>query len=157
VVTPRRVGEGDVLVRDGRIARVGKLRARGKAVSAHGLIILPGAVDAHVHFALPVSGTRSADDFATGTQAAAAGGVTTVVDFTLGSSNIPLPEQIERRLAQAKDAAVDFALKAEMVGWTPDRIGEFREAAALGVRSFKFYLAYGESGRRTPRPGCRLR
>ncbi|MBC7220717.1 amidohydrolase family protein [Candidatus Bipolaricaulota bacterium] len=149
VVTPRRVGAANVLIRDGRIVRVGKIGHRGETVSAQGLLVLPGAIDAHVHFDLPVAGSRSADDFATGTLAAAAGGVTTVVDFTIGSAEVRLPEQIERRLSQARDAAVDFALRAEMVGWTPDRVGELAGAAELGVRSFKFYLAYASSGRRT--------
>lgn len=150
VVTPRGVRPADVLVRDGRIARVGKIRAVGKSVSAQGLYVLPGVVDAHVHLALPVAGTRSADDFATGTLAAAAGGVTTVIDFTVGAPDLSLATAIEQRLSQAKAAAVDFALRAEMVGWTPDRAGELGDAAALGVRAFKFYLAYGASGRRTP-------
>ncbi len=150
VVTPRRVGAASVLVRDGRIVRVGKIGRRGETVSARGLLVLPGAIDAHVHFDLPVAGTRSADDFTSGTLAAAAGGVTTVVDFTIGSAEVPLSEQIERRLSQARNAAVDFALRAEMVGWTQDRVDELAGAAKLGVRSFKFYLAYASSGRRTP-------
>lgn len=149
VVTPRRVGEGDVLVRDGRIVRIGKLRARGETTSARGLLVLPGAIDPHVHLDLPVAGTRSADDWRTGTLAAAAGGVTTVIDFTLGSPEVPLPEQIEQRIAQAREAAVDYALRGEIVGWSPGRNGELLQAAELGVRSFKFYLAYASSGRRT--------
>ena len=150
VVTPRGVREAAVLVRGGRIAGVGRVPARCETVSAQGLLVLPGAIDAHVHLALPVAGTRSADDFASGTRAAAAGGVTTVLDFTVGEPGVPLPDQIERRLAQAREAVVDFALRAEMVGWTPDRGDELAAAAELGVRSFKFFLSYAASGRRTP-------
>lgn len=149
VVTPRRVAETDVLIRDGRVARVGRIAARVPRTSACGLVVLPGVVDAHVHLDLPVAGTRSADDWWSGTVAAAAGGTTTVVDFTLGRPDVSLPEQIEQRIAEAKPAAVDYALRGEMVGWTPDRVGELTAAAELGVRSFKFYLAYGSSGRRT--------
>ncbi|MCX7750171.1 MAG: amidohydrolase family protein [Candidatus Bipolaricaulota bacterium] len=96
-----------------------------------------------------MAGTRSADDWRSGTLAAAAGGVTTVIDFTLGSPEVPLPQQIERRIAQAREAAVDYALRGEIVGWSADRMGELAQAAELGVRSFKFYLAYAASGRRT--------
>ncbi len=149
VVTPRGTGTASVVVRDGRIARVGKARAAGEVVSARGLLVLPGAIDPHVHLDLPVAGTRSADDWRSGTLAAAAGGVTTVVDFTVGSPEVPLPEQIERRLRQAREAAVDFALRGEIVGWTPERAWELSAAAELGVRSFKFFLAYAASGRRT--------
>ncbi len=150
VVTQRRAEEASVLVRDGKVVRIGKAHGTSQVVSARGLLVLPGAIDAHVHFALPVSGTRSADGWRTGTLAAAAGGVTTVVDFTVGSPDVSLPDQIERRLSQAREAAVDFALKAEMVGWSPARGRELGEAAELGVRSFKFFTAYAASGRRTP-------
>ena len=150
LVTPQGVRETDVLIREGRIARLGRAHRPRAAFSAQGLILLPGAIDAHVHLALPVAGTRSADDFATGTLAAAAGGVTTLIDFTLGAPDKSLPQAIEERIAQAAPAAVDFSLHAEMIGWTPDRAGELAQAAELGVRSFKFYLAYADSGRRTP-------
>ncbi|HAF69882.1 TPA: dihydropyrimidinase [Candidatus Acetothermia bacterium] len=150
VVTPQGVREADVLIRDGKIARVGRVERPAEAFPARGLLLLPGAIDAHVHLALPVAGTRSADDFESGTLAAAAGGVTTIVDFTVGAAEKPLPVAIEGRLEEARKAAVDFSLHAEMIGWTPARKDELFQAALLGVRSFKFYMAYGESGRRTP-------
>ena len=149
VVAPQGVRVADVLVCDGKIAHVGRVRKQGKVISARGLVLLPGAIDAHVHLALPVADTRSADDFESGTLAAAAGGVTTLIDFTLGAPEKSLPQAIEERIAQATPAAVDYSLHAEMIGWTPDRLGELAQAAELGVRSFKFYLAYGDSGRRT--------
>ncbi len=149
VVTSRKVGKADVLLRDGRVVRVGSGIRGGQAFSARGLVVLPGVVDAHVHLELPVGGTRSADDFLTGTRAAAAGGVTTVVDFTVGAQNLSLPEAFTRRLDQAQTAVVDFSFHAEMVGWTPDRAQEIAEVARLGLGSFKFYTAYASSGRRT--------
>lgn len=150
VVTPRAVGAASVRVRDGRIVGVGKVRGKARETfDAAGLWILPGAVDAHVHFALPVGGTRSADDFRSGSRAAAAGGVTTFIDFTLGRAEVPLPEAVERRLAEAKESLVDYSFHVEMVGWTRERLGEIRAVREMGIRSFKFYLAYSESGRRT--------
>ncbi len=150
VVTPGGGRRADLLIRDGRIVKVGRVPSGPAQESAHGLVVLPGAVDAHVHFSLPVAGTRSADDFRSGTLAAASGGVTTVIDFTLGAAEVSLPDAIERRLTQASDAVVDYALRAEMIGWSSERRQEMHEAQQLGVRSFKFYLSYAESGRRTP-------
>ncbi len=149
VVTPKGPRRADLLVRDGRIVRVGRVPPGGRSWSAHGRIVFPGVIDAHVHLSLPVAGTRSADDFLSGTRAAAAGGVTTVVDFTLGAPETTLPEAIERRIAEAAPAVVDYALRGEMVGWTADRTDEIAAAVELGVRAFKFYLSYAESGRRT--------
>ena len=82
VVTPQGVRETDVLIQEGKIAHVGRIQKQGEVISARGLLLLPGAIDAHVHLALPVAGTRSADDFESGTLAAAAGGVTTPVSYT---------------------------------------------------------------------------
>ncbi|MFN3347220.1 MAG: amidohydrolase family protein, partial [Candidatus Bipolaricaulaceae bacterium] len=147
VVTPRGIGPACVRIRDGRIVAVRKSVGRAaRRESAAGLFILPGVVDAHVHFALPVAGTRSADDFLSGSRAAAAGGVTTFVDFTLGRPDVPLPAAVEARLAEARPSVVDYSLHVEMVGWTADRAEEIRACAELGLRSFKFYLAYSESG-----------
>lgn len=148
LVTPRRVGRGTVYIEDGKIARLAKAPAT-EVFEARGLLVLPGAIDAHVHFALPVAGTRSADDFHSGSLAAACGGVTTFIDFTLGHPEVSLPEALEKRLSEAKVSTVDYSLHVEMIGWTPDRVREISEVKDLGVRSFKFYLAYSESGRRT--------
>lgn len=148
VVTPQRVGPASIYIEDGHIASLRKFPA-AEVFEAKGLLVLPGAIDAHVHFALPVAGTRSADDFHTGSLAAAAGGVTTFLDFTLGHPEVPLPLALERRLSQARISAVDYSLHVEMIGWTADRVREIAEVEELGVRSFKFYLAYSESGRRT--------
>lgn len=150
VVTSHRVGPATLYVEGERIARVGKASAKSaETFNANGLLIFPGVVDAHVHFALPVAGTRSADDFHTGSLAAAAGGVTTFIDFTLGHPEVSLPEAVERRLSEARVSVVDYSFHAEMVGWRPERLWEIPAVRELGVRSFKFYLAYSDSGRRT--------
>src|ERR1035438_2000557 len=54
-----------------------------KVVDATGLLLLPGGIDAHTHLDMPFGGTESADDFLTGTRAAAIGGTTTIVDFAI--------------------------------------------------------------------------
>src|SRR5438552_4194788 len=77
--------KADVVIRGEKIAAVGKGLARtarnGIAVlDATGKYVLPGALDVHVHLELPFCGTVSADDWDTGTKAAARGGVTTVID-----------------------------------------------------------------------------
>ena len=57
--------------------------AADKVVDATGLLVLPGGIDAHTHLDMPFGGTNSADDFETGTRAAAIGGTTTIVDFAI--------------------------------------------------------------------------
>ncbi len=150
VVLRRGVSPAAVHVRDGRILRVTK--GAGRATpreNVTGLLVLPGVVDVHVHFSLPVAGTRSADDFLSGSCAALAGGVTTFVDFTVGRADVSLPAAVEARLEEAKPSVADYSFHVEMVGWSADRVEEIRACAELGLRSFKFYLAYSQSGRRT--------
>jgi dihydropyrimidinase len=152
VVTARKTLQADVLVRGERIARVGKIPAAGadEVVDARGLLVFPGFIDAHVHFSLPVAGTRSADDFHTGPKAAAHGGITCFLDFTVGHPETSLPEALERRLEEAGPSCIDYSFRAEMIGWNPERADELFQVAEMGVRAFKFYTAYSDSGRRTP-------
>lgn len=150
MVTPWSVFSADIGIDDGTIRAIGPGLVGRRRIEAAGRLVLPGAIDGHTHMALPVAGTRSSDDFASGTVAAACGGVTTIVDFTVGASGTPIPDDIERRLEQAGDAVIDVALHGEVVGWEPGAEEEFAEAVRRGVTSFKFYTAYEDSGRRTP-------
>ena len=147
VVTPGGAVRADVGIAEGKIIAIGTDVRGVREIDAAGRIVLPGAIDAHVHMELPVRGDRSSDDFRTGTIAAAHGGVTTIVDFSVGSSETRLPEEIEARLETAGKSVIDFTLHGEVVGWTPGSEREFAEAVELGVRTFKFYTAYSRSGR----------
>ena len=147
VVTPGGAVRADVGIAEGKIIAIGTDVRGVREIDAAGCIVLPGAIDAHVHMELPVRGDRSSDDFRTGTVAAAHGGVTTIVDFSVGSSETRLPEEIEARLETAGKSVIDFTLHGEVVGWTPGGEREFAEAVELGVRTFKFYTAYSRSGR----------
>jgi len=149
VVTSMTTEVADVGIDDETIAAVGRDLRGSQEIDASGKLVLPGVIDAHTHMALPVGRTRSSDDFRSGSIAAACGGVTTIVDFTVGGPETSIPEEIERRRADAAESVVDYALHAEVIGWRPGREWEFREAIGLGVTSFKFFTAYADSGRRT--------
>jgi dihydropyrimidinase len=150
LVTSDDVFDADLAIRNGKIAALGQIsEAAGEVVDVSGKIVLPGAIDPHVHMALPVGGTTSCDDFFSGTRAAASGGVTTIIDFTTGSRESAMPDDVKNRLKAARDSVIDYALHAEVVGWTPARADELRACAERGIRSFKFFTAYASSGRRS--------
>jgi len=149
LVTPQGTVCADLGIVDEKIAAVGLDLKGTREIDASGKFVFPGVVDAHTHMALPVAGTRSSDDFFTGTRAGACGGVTTIVDFTVGSAETTIPEDIESRQQVAKDAVIDYSFHGEVVGWKPGQESEFRDAVNLGVKTFKFYTAYGSSGRRS--------
>jgi dihydropyrimidinase len=151
VVTSRHCFRADVAICGESIAAVGEGLEGRRVLDAEDRLVLPGCIDAHVHLDLPVGKFRSSDDFASGTRAALCGGVTTLVDFTVGSAETTLAEDIRVRLEAARASVTDYALHGEIVGWQRSRAGEIREALEMGVRSFKFFTAYGASGRRTDR------
>jgi len=104
---------------------------------------MPGGIDPHTHMQLPTMGTVTADDFLTGTAAAAAGGTTAILDFVGPERGEPPLAALARWQGWAARAAVDFGLHMTVSWWGP----EFRrEMEALvrqhGVASFKFFLAY---------------
>ena len=140
---------GEVLVEDELIAAVGeRLEAPGaEVIDASGALVIPGAIDAHTHFDLPVGAVRSADDFESGTVAAACGGTTCVIDFA-GAGREPPDEALEAWHAKAEGrSAIDFAfhLTVTEVPQEPDHAEAlFALFVERGVASVKFYLAYPE-------------
>ena len=141
VYTPEGLQEVDVHVRDGRIE---KLQAWGRptgveVVDATGLWVLPGAIDAHVHGRDP--GFPEKEDFGTLTAAAAAGGVTTVLDMPNTVPGVADAEIFEaKRNGIRRRAMVDHGLWALLrSSSTEDQVRELAEAGAIG---FKAYLGY---------------
>lgn len=139
----------ELVLEDGRIAAVldpgGEARA-DEAVDLGGALVLPGAIDCHVHFDDP--GFTEREDFAFGTRAAAAGGVTCIADMPCTSlPPVTDVEALETKLAVVRPKAlVDFMLwggvSANVIdtpGWT-DRLVEL---VGAGVAAVKVYLLSG--------------
>ena len=117
VVTASDTFRADVGVRGGRIAAIAETVEGGeREIDASGLHLLPGGIDSHVHIAQPCGpGIRMADDFASATAAAAAGGNTTVMPFALQTRGTSLRACVEeyRRLAEG-ECYIDTAFKVFM-------------------------------------------
>lgn len=149
VITPEASFHADVGISGETIAFVAQPGAvdvqAGRIVDAAGLLVLPGAIDPHVHFALPLSDTLRSQSFAAGSRAAAHGGTTTVVDFVWQDADQGLGDAIDRKFAQlASDRAnIDFALHAMMTGSIPNRvIDELEDAVSAGITSFKVFTTF---------------
>src|SRR5579864_7592972 len=84
-VTASDLYRGDVLVDGETIATIGSSLsvAADRVIDATGKYVLPGGIDVHTHLDMPFGGAMSADDFETGTRAAAFGGTTSIVDFAI--------------------------------------------------------------------------
>lgn len=109
---------------------------------AAGKLVVPGGVDPHTHFQLPVGPVRSADDFASGTRAAAMGGTTTVIDFVTPERGEDPLAALERWRALAAPSSVDWSLHLSFPQAVPESV--IAAGVAAGVTSFKVYLAYPE-------------
>lgn len=149
VITPEGALEGgSVRVEGERIADVGMLRAEPgeEVVDCSGCFILPGGVESHCHLDLEAGDELTADDFATGTRAALAGGTTTVLDFATQFHGQTLQEGLDRWMAKATGRAVaDFGFHMAMTEWKEDFAAQMAEMPARGVTSFKLYMAYRHS------------
>ncbi|HZR98632.1 MAG TPA: dihydroorotase family protein [Chloroflexota bacterium] len=134
-------------VRDGRFAavEVGAPAPGSRAVEtldASGLVALPGLVDCHTHLREP--GLEHKEDFATGTAAAAAGGVTTVLVMPFSRPPVAVAADLERRRAiAAEKAVVDFGLQA-VAG--PDNLAALAGLRRAGATSYELLLADAPAG-----------
>jgi len=106
-------------------------------------ILLPGGVDPHTHFDLPAGEFRTADDFATGTAAALAGGTTTIVDYATQFRGQSLRQGVEEwhRLSIGK-CHCDYAFHLAVTDWNDGIEAEVPQIVAEGIPSFKMYMAY---------------
>lgn len=137
---------------DGRVVAIGDARSvhppqSREALDAKGMLILPGLVDTHVHFREP--GIEYKEGFATGSRAAATGGVTTVFDMPNTEPPTDSPERLREKAARAaKSSWVDFALYGLLGPGRPQGISEMVDAGSIGLKTF---LGQSETG-----PGCPL-
>ena len=150
IVTASQTFEADILIEDGTIAALGafaELQA-DRVVDATGKLVLPGGVDPHTHLDAPLKGTITADDFYSGTVAAAIGGTTTIIDFPVQEKG-----QDPRHSHQDWDgraegkAVVDWGLHQVITDLPDAFFPAFDELIREGSPSFKMFMAY---------PGARM-
>ena len=145
IVTASESYKADVAVKDGKITMISDgIESEGDMiVDAAGKLVLPGAIDAHVHLELPVSGTVSADSYEAGTRAAACGGTTMVFDFATQEKGMGLVEAVRGRLKHVEpQACIDYSFHVAITDLTPEVLDEFKDSIEFGVPSFKLYMVY---------------
>jgi len=141
VVTPEGTRAASVHIADGRIVRVGTWEDTPPDVSivdAGESIVMPGVVDTHVHINEP--GRTEWEGFETGTRAAAAGGVTTILDMPLNS--IPATTTTDALETKRKAAFGKSVVNVEFIGGVvPGNAGDLEALCQAGVRAFKCFLS----------------
>ena len=145
VVTAEATFAADVLVEGSTIreVRAGIAADGHTVVDATDLLVLPGGVDAHTHLDMPFGGTTSADDFETGTRAAAIGGTTTIVDFAIQARGTKMRSALDTWWKKAEGkACIDYGLHMIVTDLGTSGLEDMDDMVREGVASFKLFMAY---------------
>ena len=146
VVTATDTYLADVAIARGKIAAIGKdlpMQNSSQVLDAAGRLVLPGGIDVHTHLDMPFGGTTSADDFETGTRAAAFGGTTTLIDFAIQYKGQPLRQAFDTWMSKASNKAVcDYAFHCIVTDVSGGQLAEMNDLVHEGVTSFKLFMAY---------------
>lgn len=149
VVSPQSSIMADVGIKDGKVAILASPGSdqveATRTIDANGKYVVPGGIDAHVHFNLQVSEAMHAQSAKYGSRAAAFGGTTTFIDFAFQAGSNSLVKAVEDKIVELKSDKpdVDFALHTFMTGDISfEALEEIPEAIQGGVSSFKVFTTF---------------
>jgi len=136
----------DVAILGGRIAAIGAglpIENCGNVIDATDRYVMPGGIDVHTHLDMPFGGTTSADDFETGTIAAAFGGTTTLIDFAIQYKGQTLHQAFDTWMKKASGKAVtDYSFHCIITELADAQLQEMKALVHEGVPTFKLFMAY---------------
>ena len=146
VVTARDTRKADILIDGEQIKEVRAgipSNAAEKVIDAGGMHVIPGGIDAHTHLDMPFGGTTSADDFESGTRAAAFGGTTTIVDFAIQAKGTRMRDALDTWWKKAEGrASIDYGLHMIITDLGEAGLEDMDDMVREGVASFKLFMAY---------------
>jgi dihydropyrimidinase len=145
VITATDLYEGDVFIDGEKIAAIGSSLQMNadRVIDAKRKYVLPGGIDVHTHLDMPFGGTTSADDFESGTIAAAHGGTTSVVDFAIQYKGQTLHHAWETWMKKAeRKAAIDYGFHMIITDLSDQVEEEMDALVSQGITSFKLFMAY---------------
>lgn len=145
IVTATDSFQGDLEIKDEKIVSISRhctIGADDEVIDAAGCYVFPGGVDVHTHLAWPFQNTGTADDFATGTRAAAAGGITTIINYTSANREQTLLENVVQWKKKALASVIDYSFHSLIAGYDPSYVSEFPRLVEEGITSIKLFMAY---------------
>src|SRR4029077_1156849 len=146
VVTATDSYVADIGISDGKVTSVGQDLPKQNAnqvLDAKGKLVFPGGIDVHTHLDMPFGGTTSADDFETGTRAAAFGGTTTLIDFAIQYKGQSLRTAFDAWMQKASSKAVsDYGFHCIITDLPDAQLAEMPQLVREGITSFKLFMAY---------------
>lgn len=144
VVTAADTFKADIGISNGRIAAIGEDLHADEIIDAGGNYILPGGIDVHTHLDMPLNERlTSADDFETGSIAAAIGGTTSFIDYACQPTGGTLHKGLETWKQKGQKSCLDYGLHMAVTRADEETLAEMEELVLTeGVTSFKVYLVY---------------
>jgi dihydropyrimidinase len=146
VITATDTSAADIGIVGDKITAIGAqlpIENATNVIDAAHHLVLPGGIDVHTHLDMPFGGTTSADDFETGTIAAAFGGTTTLIDFAIQYKGQTLRQAFETWMKKAQTKAVaDYAFHCIITDLGSAQLEEMGQLVREGVTSFKLFMAY---------------
>ncbi|GAA3211185.1 dihydropyrimidinase [Actinocorallia longicatena] len=147
VVGPSGTFVADVLVDQEKIVALtapGLTQDADTVIDASGKYVIPGGIDAHTHMELPFGGTAASDTFETGTAAAAWGGTTTIIDFSVQRTGESVFDGLAAWHAKAEgNCHIDYAFHQILGGVDADALKAMDTLVNdEGITSFKLFMAY---------------
>src|SRR6202453_22565 len=146
IITATDPTSADVGIADGKISAIAAQLSPENStnvIDAAGYLLLPGGIDVHTHLDMPFGGTTSADDFESGTIAAAFGGTTTLIDFAIQQKGQSLRQAFDTWMKKAdRKAAIDYAFHCIITDLGDAQLEEMGALIPEGVSSFKLFMAY---------------
>jgi dihydropyrimidinase len=146
IITASEIFQADILIEEEKITSIGSnLKSEGaQVIDAAGKLVMPGGVDPHTHFNLPMFGTVTADDHYTGHKAAAFGGTTTALDF-VSQDEASLSDCVDAWHKRADPlAAIDFGFHMNITHFDRNVADEIGLLPDLGISSVKVFTAYND-------------
>jgi dihydropyrimidinase len=143
LVTSSDTFSADILIEEETISRIGRNLGSNsdQVIDARGKLVMPGGVDPHTHFDLPMFGTVSSDDHYTGHKAAAFGGTTTVMDFVPFDFDT-FEESVAVWRRKAEKAAVDYSFHMNLTKYNDKIASAIPSLMDMGITTLKVFTAY---------------
>jgi dihydropyrimidinase len=143
IVTADRSWQADVLIEGETIAAIGPNLSGDEVIDASDAYVIPGGIDPHTHLEMPFMGTTAHETFESGTNAAAAGGTTMLVDFVLPGADGSLKTAVEAWDAKSRDQiCIDIGYHVAITGWNQRIFDEMEWVVNRGINTFKHFMAY---------------
>jgi len=145
IITAEQDYNADIYVDKDTITTIGAgLKEQAdRVIDGTGKYVIPGGIDVHTHLDMPFGGTTSADDFESGTKAAAFGGTTCLIDFAIQTKGQKMREALDIWWKKGENkATVDYGLHMIVTDLPDAHLEDMNDMVREGVTSFKLFMAY---------------